>query len=93
MASKIGVMPGSIKILLVSYHINFLSFYLLIIFGLAEKLKQKEENLMISCPRACKWSSLEPHSLSIALLDWTIKQKRGIYQPLLTSAMKLRPEK
>ena len=23
-----------------------------------------------------KWSSLEPHSLSIALLDWTIKQKR-----------------
>ena len=25
-----------------------------------------------------KWSSLEPHSLLIALLDWTIKQKRQI---------------
>ena len=24
----------------------------------------------------CKWSPLQPHSLSIALLDWTIKQKR-----------------
>ena len=26
--------------------------------------------------RGGKWSLLEPHSLSIALLDWTIKQKR-----------------
>ena len=28
--------------------------------------------------RGGKWSSLEPHSLLIALLDWTIKQKRQI---------------
>ena len=26
--------------------------------------------------RGGKWSLLEPHSLLIALLDWTIKQKR-----------------
>ena len=26
--------------------------------------------------RGGKWSILEPHSLSVALLDWTIKLKR-----------------
>ena len=31
---------------------------------------------MTAIVRGGKWSLLEPHSLSIALLDWTIKQKR-----------------
>ena len=31
---------------------------------------------MTAIVRGGKWSSIEPHSLSIALLDWTIKQKR-----------------
>ena len=31
---------------------------------------------MTAIVRGGKWSLLEPHSLSIGLLDWTIKQKR-----------------
>ena len=31
---------------------------------------------MTAIVRGGKWSPLETHSLSIALLDWTIKQKR-----------------
>ena len=31
---------------------------------------------MTAIVRGGKWSSIEPHFLSIALLDWTIKQKR-----------------
>ena len=33
-------------------------------------------NIVTAIVKGGKWSSLEPHSLSIALLDWTIKQKR-----------------
>ena len=31
---------------------------------------------MTAIVKGGKWSSIEPHFLSIALLDWTIKQKR-----------------
>ena len=31
---------------------------------------------MTAIVRGGKWSSIEPHFFSIALLDWTIKQKR-----------------
>ena len=60
--------------------ISFIIIILSIIFGLVEKLnKILPKTLKVYCDshvRGGKWSSLEPHSLSIALLDWTIKQKR-----------------
>ena len=33
------------------------------------------KTLEVDCDSHCKWSSLEPRSLPIALLDWTIRQK------------------
>ena len=46
-------------------------------FGLAEKLnKILPKTLEVYCDSHCKRSSTETHFLSIALLDWTIKQKR-----------------
>ena len=44
---------------------------------MAEKLnKILPKTLEVYCDSHCKRSSIEPHFLSIALFDWTIKQKR-----------------
>ena len=49
-------------------------------FGLAEKLNEilprPLKYIVTPIVKGGKWSSLEPHSLLIALLDWTIRQKR-----------------
>ena len=54
----------------------------ILLIGLAEKLNEiLPKTLKVYCDaivRGGKWSLLEPHSLSIALLDWTIKQKGKI---------------
>ena len=39
------------------------------------------EVIVTSRIRAGKTLSIEPHSLSIALPDWTIKQERDIVEP------------
>ena len=48
---------------------------------MAEKLNEilprpLKYNIVTPIVKGGKWSTLEPHSSLIALLDWTIKQKR-----------------
>ena len=42
---------------------------------LNEILPRPLKYIVTAIVKGGKWSSLEPHSLSIALLDWTIKKK------------------
>ena len=56
----------------------------IIISHLAEKLKQREEYIIIvSCPKTARVraGTLEPNSLSIALLDWTIRLVQLVEPP------------
>ena len=60
--------------------VYFLSFSLLNYFWFGRETEVKRGKYVMSCHALTlgKSLSLELHSLSIALLDWTIKQKRGI---------------
>ena len=52
-------------------------------FLFAEKLMMSHvmpKTLEVDCDSQDKSSSLEPQSLSIALLDWTIKQERDVWR-------------
>ena len=58
------------------------------LFSFGRETETKSGKHMMSCPRplkamvrAGKRSSLQPHSLSSALLDWTLRQKSFIFLP------------